>query len=364
MYIKITPLDTVFFRTGRPFRAGEDTWAEVVFPPPPSTVYGAIRSFMISKRGSLKDFYDGKHKEDLGTYIENERKVVNGILKITGPLLYKEKLWFKSPLDLVLLNDKELIPLKLSKKPPLVISEYNLNYMLIWKNYQKAEEAKGWLSIIDFCNYLKNEDKSYLFLENKDLFNYEHKVGIKRNSKTFTSEDGFLYRIPLIRMDEDTHLVIRVDGVNDLPEKGIIQLGGESKAASFQKIDDPLRELKVINLNFENRLFKLYIATPAIFKKGWFPEWIDESNFEGSYNGIKLKLLGCAVGKPIYIGGWDIAGVRAKPMRKAVPPGSVYYFEILKGDKDKIKEIFHLQNISDINLEEGLGLAIVGEVKL
>ena len=40
MLAKITPLDTVFFRDGKPFSWGEETWAEGIFPPyswPPMT---------------------------------------------------------------------------------------------------------------------------------------------------------------------------------------------------------------------------------------------------------------------------------------------------------------------------------------
>ncbi len=360
MFIKITPLDTLFFRTGRPFKAGEDTWADVIFPPSPSTIYGAIRSFMIFKRGSLQDFFDGKYKADLGT---PDKK---GNLKISGPFLYdlcKDEIFLKAPLDLVLANDEKLKPLKFSEKPRLFIANYKLNNILIWRKDEKVEESAGWLSLIEFCDYLKNKKESYSFSQNKDFLSYEYKIGIKRDRMTLTSEEGFLYRTTFIRMHSDAHLVIEVNGVNDFPEKGVIQLGGESKGAYFQKIDDPFTQLKEMEFNFEDGLFKLYIATPAIFEKGWLPKWIDgTNNFEGSYNGIKLKLLGCAVGKPIYIGGWDIAKREPKPMRKAVPPGSVYYFKILEGDKDEIKKKFHLQNISDINPEEGFGFSILGEV--
>ncbi len=359
MFIKITPSDTLFFRTGRPYKGGEETWADVIFPPSPSTLYGAIRSFLIFERGSLEDFYQGRYKEDLGTPDEK------GSLKTNGPFLYKDEIFLKTPLDLVLVEDEELKPLKFSEKPPLFISNYKLDRILIWQKDEDVDNPEGWLSLSEFCNYLKNEEESYLFLRNEDFFNYEHKIGIRRDRRTLTSEDGYLYRIPLIRMHKSAGLVVDVNGIKDFPEKGVIQLGGESKGASFKKIYDPFKELKEMNFDFRDDLFKLYIATPAIFEKGWLPKWIDESNLEGSYNnGIRLKLLGCAIGRPVYIGGWDIAGGRPKPMRKAVPQGSVYYFKILNGDKDKIKETFHFKNISDINPEEGFGLSIIGEVKL
>jgi len=58
-----------------------------------------------------------------------------------------------------------------------------------------------------------------------------------------------------------------------------------------------------------------------------------------------------------------LANQKPKPMFKAVPAGSIYYFKILDNTTpEKIKETFHLKNISDINSEEGYGLSLIGEV--
>jgi len=54
---------------------------------------------------------------------------------------------------------------------------------------------------------------------------------------------------------------------------------------------------------------------------------------------------------------------KPKPMYRVVPEGSVYYFKVLNGaDEEKIKEVFHFKNISDILPEEGFGLTLVGGV--
>ena len=44
MNIEITAYDTVFFKDGKPFTMGEDTWASGTFPPPPSVFYGMLRT--------------------------------------------------------------------------------------------------------------------------------------------------------------------------------------------------------------------------------------------------------------------------------------------------------------------------------
>lgn len=359
MMIKIIPLDTLFFRTGRPFTMGEDTWAEVLFPPYPSTLYGAIRSFLIFQREGLKAFQDGKYKLDIGTTEEK------GSLKIKGPLISKDdELLFPAPLDLVLLEDK-LVPLAFTEKPSNFVAYYPLIHLLLYKSKAQAKEPKGWLNDIELKDYLRNKYAEYTFIEDDDLFLPEPKIGIAREKSSLTTKEGHLCRISMIRVKKGCSLVLDIEGVDDIPACGVIQLGGESKGAKFEKIEDRFERLGNIDIDIKNRLFKIYIATPAIFKKGWLPEWISEETLEGTYNGIKLKLVCCALGKYLSIGGWDIAKKRAKPLQRGVPAGSVYYFEILDGsDGERIKSSFHLKNISDINPEEGFGLSLLGEVKI
>ncbi len=359
MWYEIIPNDTLFFRDGRPFTMGAETWANSIFPPYPSTVYGAIRSWLIFEKGNLKDFYEGKFENELGT------KQKKGNLKIKGPILTIDQiLYFPIPKDMLTKDNSELLSLTLTKKNNVFISDYELERILINKSNGNAKEAEGFFNIYNLINYLKDEKKILEYVENKKIFTYEIKTGIKRNIKTFQTEEGYLYRIPMIRMLKNTSLIVKIEGTENIPENGIIQLGGEGKTFKIRKIDKEFfKSFDNINFKFESNLFKLVLITPAIFKKGWIPEWVDEKSLEGVKDGVKLKLISCAIGKHLLIGGWDIANKQPKKMRKAVSAGSVYYFEIIEG-KDKIKSVFHLKNISDINPDEGFGLSLIGEVKL
>ncbi len=379
MFYKIKPLDTIFFRDGRPFSMGYDTWANLIFPPYPSTIYGSIRSWLIFEKGSLIDFENNKFENELGT--PNKK----GSLKINGIFIeYNDTLLFPIPRDLLILeetkdlhkcdenknldkyrkNQKTLISLSLTKKPEVFISDYELDYILVNKSNEKLDEAEGFLDINSLLKYLTCNDNSYHPIDRKDIFEIEYKIGIKRNRKTLSSEEGYLYRIPMIRLKKDVNFFIQIEGLNHYPERGIIQLGGEGRIAEIKKYDnDLLKDLRDINFEFKNNIFKLYLATPAIFNNGWLPVWIDKSNYEGKYNGIRLKLIGCIIGKYNLIGGWNLANQKPKPMFKAVPSGSIYYFKILNDTPpEKVKETFHLKNISDVNSEEGYGLSLIGGV--
>jgi CRISPR-associated protein Cmr3 len=372
MWYKIKPLDTLFFRDGKPFTMGSETWAEPIFPPYPSTVYGAIWTWLIFERGGLKEFEDGKYNDELGRIIKDQKtnfkEVKKGSLTIKGPFIcLNNNLCFPVPFDFLQKKGApNLFYINFINKPEIFISDYPLERILVNNNDFELEECNELLDKDALKDYLMGNETQLNFTEKTEIFSYEKKTGIKRSRKTLSSEEGYLYRIPMIRLKNDASLFVEIDGLNRYPEEGLLQIGGEGKTAKIEKIenDDPLKVLRDLNFNFENKTFKLYFAMPAIFNKGWLPDWIDETNFEGNYKGIKLKLIACSIGKFKLIGGWDLANKKPKPMHKAVPAGSVYYFKILDGTPaEKIKEFFHLKNISDINPEEGFGLSLVGEVK-
>jgi CRISPR-associated protein Cmr3 len=359
---------------------GSETWAEPIFPPYPSTVYGAIWTWLIFERGGLKEFEDGKYNDELGRIIKDQKtnfkEVKKGSLTIKGPFICLDNnIYFPVPFDFLKKRDaaekeKKLFYINCINRPEIFISDYSLERILVNKNDFELKECDEFLSINSLKDYLMSYEKQLKFREKKEIFSYERKTGIKRSRKTLSSEEGHLYRIPMIRLKKEASLFIEIDGLeqNNYPKGGIIQIGGESKTAKIERIgndnDDPLKTLRDMNFQFENKIFKLCLTTPAIFKKGWIPDWINETTFEGKYEGIKLKLIACSIGKYKLIGGWDLANNRPKPMYKAVPSGSVYYFRILDDTSaERIKEVFHLKNISDINPEEGFGLSLVGEVK-
>lgn len=360
MWYKITPNDTLFFRDGRPFSMGMESWAETIFPPNPSTVYGAVRSWLIFEKGDLKSFKEGKFREELGTADDK------GSLKIKGPLLIKDNdIFFACPKDLLIekseKEENKLHKLAFLKRSESFISDYPLGKILLEKEMEKLEEAEGFLTNIYLNDYLSKKIDIRL-TPKKEIYIEEPKIGIARERLTKTTKEGHLYHLPMVRLNDGVSIVVKIEGISNIPEKRLLHLGGEGRTARIEKISDQIfKDDK--GLDFNKGLFKVYFATPAIFEKGYIPKWIDENTFEGNFDGIKLKLVCCAIGKYKLIGGWDLAKDEPKPMYRAVPAGSVYYFEILdRSDIEKIKDTFHFKNISDVYPEEGYGLALIGSV--
>ena len=102
MMLQLEPMDTLFFRDGKPFTMGHDVWASGIFPPFPSVIYGVLRSAYISYYGSLGKFYQGGMKEKIGT------PDAKGPFEIRGIFLKKKQdALFPLPLDLVVNKEKK-----------------------------------------------------------------------------------------------------------------------------------------------------------------------------------------------------------------------------------------------------------------
>ncbi|MEM1875088.1 MAG: type III-B CRISPR module-associated protein Cmr3 [Candidatus Hadarchaeales archaeon] len=370
MWIKIRPIDTLFFRSGRPFSMGDETWSDVIFPPNPSTVYGAIRSFLIFHRGDLNRFNRGY--PDIGS------PEAKGTMEISGPIIYEESdsdtsisaFYFPAPLDMVKQGHKVVV-LSSQNLPAIFISDEELfafrriERILINRSNKQIKEIKGFITDYDLIDYLNGERKEFRIIQESLVYEIETKIGIKRNRITKTSEEGFLYQIPLIRLNNKFGFYVHVDEVDNLPNRGFLALGGERKIASFEQAKDNLTQLlNEIKFELNNGTFKVYLATPAIFTQGWLPSWINKKNLIGEFNGIKLKLVGCSLGRCLKIGGWDLAKNKPKQTFKAVSPGSVYYFKVMENcAADEILKAFQMKKISDLLAEEGYGFSFVGVVK-
>lgn len=365
MMIEIKPLDTLFFRDGKPFTMGEDTWADGIFPPLPSTVYGAIRTAYIAHKGSLREFCDGKI-DYIGTPTEK------GSFKIKGIYLKRDSdILFSLPLDLVKDKSSEnqedkdkVFRMQIHSRDNLFVTNGILGNFLFPQDIQDAETVeKAFIEDISFKEYLNSSRDEFTLI--KEVVKTEPKIGIKRLNSAHTAEEGHLYRVGMNRLLDGVSLVVDFEGLEDFPDGVMIRIGGEAKSAVTKKVSEfksPELSNETINKIAKEKRFKLYLATPAIFKNGWLPDFIDRETLQGEGNGLKLRLLTTAIGKPIPIGGWDIDKKRPKKMRRAVPSGSFYYFEIIDGDADKVCQQFHYNNISDYGAEEGFGLAFVGGI--
>ena len=162
---------------------------------------------------------------------------------------------------------------------------------------------------------------------------------------------------------------ISVD-INDmnLPARFIAPVGGERRLAEFSRHDEdnalwecPEELPEIIEGNL-----RLVLASPAIFiNHGWIPEWIDATTLTGIIpnTNVTMKLVSAVTERWQPVSGWfyERGNTGHKPMRRAVPAGSVYFFRIMSGTLET-KSVW-LKSIctDEQNINDGFGLVLAGK---
>lgn len=371
MKLFIEPNDVLMFRDGRPFAGGDDHFARGIFPPSPATIYGALRSHILSNHWSEFD----KFKNDQGQIREDVKREIGtpgalGSLTLCQFTLARKngngvEQMFPMPKDVVKEKGVEdgkpciLTPINLSSSKTITDLPDGLSNM--WNPTEKPmEAASGFLSSKEMGEYLLGKSPSERTPLDK-LFVTEERTGIQKSRKTRSVETGRLYSVEYFRLSENSGFAVEVENTKLLPESGILRLGGDNRSARYSS--GAWKEIQVDEIKnkiAETKRFKLALTTPAIFKNGWLPEGIDSNTMQGQINGVEVKLISACIGKPVGIGGYDFVKNHPKVMKKAVPAGSVYYFELKEDNGGSLFEKLWLKSISDERAQEGFGITLIG----
>ena len=390
--IFIEPLDVLLFRDGKPFTGGEDHLARSVFPPPPSTVYAAIRSHLLSHRfGRFEAFREGRDvppelaeeigsPNDFGTLelrrllVARKRESADAPQRATSVELFyplpSDVAEVKGSGQLVLLKPVEQFPVRTNLSP-------GLQHLWLRRDVP-LEAASGWLTERGMQRYLEDDAHSSdaffaaeeVFVGDRireAIFTREERTGIARDRARRSVREGLLYSVEYLRLRPGVGFFAEFGGTKLLPESGVINLGGDRRPAHYRPArGSDLALGKIAQRIRERRRFKLVLTTPALFEHGWRPGWIDERTLEGSRNGVRVKLVAVALGKPIAIGGVDLVRQHPKPVHRFVPAGSVYFFELLEGDADAAIRAFHAKSVSESvetfpeTARQGFGHSLIG----
>jgi CRISPR-associated protein Cmr3 len=354
MKLEIEALDPLFFRDGRPFTMGEESYAESIFPPLPSTIRGALRSMWISDQLGVVDA-----NRDLLVAASIGIELTYFALGVNG------KPVFQVPFDLYFDENQESIPSKATpmeviNKVEIVASSCPSEVSHLFKagSNSKTEPVNGYL--LDFetmkCYLSGNSTSLFDAKRRSDFIKQEHKIGIGRDREVNTTKDGLLFRLTATRFEDSAQerlsLLLKLYTSDSmafsLSKYTIMPLGGDRRSVIAKSSnEDFLPPLPAIQGNF----VKIYLLTPALFDS-WFPE------ISG------LKLIASAIGKSISVGGWDLFKQRPKPMRRAVPAGSVFIFEAdSEAHANEIAKRYHGKSLCN-QLEDqknGFGLCLIAQ---
>lgn len=388
MRIFLEPNETLLFRTGRPFEAGEVDYAETLFPPTPETMQGVIRALIATywntKQSLAKAFNDTDLTDLIGDRngygrfrITNialarrniETKVVEPLYPTPAHLLEKgnSKFYIAPDKDNKYAGIVSNMPTGMGYLAPLKKETGDKK-----KSVGKITPVEGWLVEQDLQRTLRLDETalaSLKIISRNDIFLYEPRVGIGMENFSKSTRDGLFYSAQMLRMRPDHGFIVdigitdKADSTTLLPyeqvqealklkkdRQGWATMGGEQRAVSFEVIGDaPLLPNSKVQMG---RGSLLYLATPAALDQGWRPaNWPQD-----------LTPVSAAITRYERIGGWRLQpehnGGSNKCMRRCVPAGSVYFFnssiELPRTRADQ-------KSLTDYGKEIGYGITIIGE---
>lgn len=358
MIAGIKALDTLFFRDGKPFSRGEESWADGVFPPYPSVIYGALRTWYISNHAV--PYSQTAIDKSADIEIKNIQYRIHKDIYLPMPLDLAEPRGKDGVQKNSEKENKEYEVIRLiPERTEGLISNHPCTTILMPPPGKIVETLEhGLLQKGDLITYLNTPKTHFKVCKLDDFAQTEAKTGIGRNDFTNTASDALLYRVGMRRATEfEILLDFYWPGNENAPQQQafFIKLGAENKVAEVRSSRQHIH-INRDEVQLKDNRFKLYLSTPAIFEGGWQPDLFTKY-------GIKADLVAAAVGKPLHIGGFDMEKGKPKTMYKAVPAGSVYFYETAEKLETVKEKLFGIA-ISDKMPEQGFGIAYVGNWEL
>mgnify|MGYP001404387324 CR=1 FL=1 len=212
----------------------------------------------------------------------------------------------------------------------------------------------------------------------------QEQVHVSIDRETRTAKEGLLFtteaiafRDEPIALDEPAlAMLCRVRSANSWTPMGTeMPLGGERRLTSLTAAGAVWPAPSALPMPKPSRL-RLQLVTPSIFTHGWLPGWMVDAIPPG-LNGSKLelRLVGVASDRRGAVSGWRLAKRAASPRHSAatpagpkatiyaVPAGSVYFFEVVRGEiTEEVWQKLWLAPVSDQepHRNEGFGLVLPG----
>lgn len=150
------------------------------------------------------------------------------------------------------------------------------------------------------------------------------------------------------------------------PADTLVRFGGEGRLSTMIAVttqaNNSLAAPKSLNDDIKAKGGLLItLLTPAIFANGFLPAWLDPTTLEGTLpqSTTKVRLKAAAVDRWQPVSGWDLQQFKPKAMRKAVPAGAVYWFEVLSPEVDASSSWLSCISDDPQDCRDSFGVAII-----
>ncbi|MEO8381531.1 MAG: type III-B CRISPR module-associated protein Cmr3 [Acidobacteriota bacterium] len=356
-----TPEDVLFFRDSRPSTIGADHYLQSIFPPLPSTLYGMLRTCRLMDTGGDLENLGEKRWSSLAPEIRREVGEWGslGTLRLRGPWLVREEaggrqeMLFPAPADLGLVTGESGAIDRVVRYLPttaangqgwshtLALLEPKIKSEGRWTPLpggEPAVPATDWLVTREgLTQWLAGTTPDPgSFARSTDLWLTEQRTGVGIQSDRRTAKDGMLYTFGFVRLLRGVSLGFEISG-STITSGVTATLGGEGRLVRLDH--GPSLSESIRAGRRDNEMSALYLATPGVFAG-------DVASRPAS-----LSIRAAAVRSMTHAGGWDLAKKQPKPLRRAVPAGSVYYTDTA--------DVASFMKISEGH-EEGFGVVLAG----
>lgn len=322
----LEPLDTLFFRDGRPFEPASQASSGL---PMPQTIAGALRTWLFKKVGcdfrKLADaIKDGAGFADAAAE-QGEAVASVARLSFRGPWFARirgDAFEIVVPVPATLQKAKDcdeivrLDPLTKHKVPGWRPLEDDMQPL--WRrgrNESKRIEG-AYLTLNGLQAYLQGGvPESCDIVKSDELYGFDRRTGIAIDADLRTAAERMIYGVSLLALRQGVALYEEVTGPADamnLLQEGpaSIPLGGEGRRVIARKVEPVQWPSNNLDPNKERLIL---LTTPGLFDERWRPSF------------LKGKIVSAAVPGYLAVSGWDLARNGPKPTRFAVPAGSVYF---------------------------------------
>jgi CRISPR-associated protein Cmr3 len=330
--LRLTPLDSLIFRDGKPFESGAR--ADSLLPMP-QTLAGALRTHLLEGVGC--DWGSLRTQLQQGKTFRQAMEALAGCPWI-GNVLFRGP-WLASPkggtLDLFLPTPAVLYQEKAEKKhvlhrlgplaPQIPLPGWRPKAEALrplWLSHPvpltKVEQpyltSTGWKAFIEGKVPAQND-----LLPSSELYEIDRRVNIAMDSELNATVEGDLFSLGYLVLKEHIHFYAEVVIPAEAPaalfsQETLLPFGGEGRKVVMSPLPAPFAWPRSAHLQGPHPM--LILTTPAIFSSG-----------KGYPSCLEGKMIAAAVPQPIAVSGWNLAKGGPKPTRFAAPAGSTFFLD-------------------------------------
>ena len=348
--LRLSAIDTWFFRESRPHNAVGASELGSLFPPPAATLAGALRTAIGDAQGTDWQQFNSNPEHPLRALIGHGDDL--GPLAIDGPWLQlDDRPLFPVPAFLLARGhgaEREFQRLRLGPAADTDLGRVHLPQMPDnARDYKPLDNS--WVDADGMAQLLAGKTPSaQQVLDFDDLCSHEPRLGIARDRHTRTVEPGMLYQTRHLRPRDGLSIDLALNGLTPehIPGTGtLLRLGGEGRLASLQSINAPC-PVAAIKPRAAHHGLIVILLTAADLGDNWLPPGFSADpgpasgqSWSGELHGVQLRIRGATIGRAQRQGGWNQAAGQPRPVRSLLPAGSAWYCELADAGSNSQDEL-------------------------